>query len=545
MKMDDAVAQLEAQYCPPLDPALFSAILLDYDLSDEKALRDAKSTLDELRESALLEEYAGFDPSGTGGLDETASFEKQHESSVHSGASQSRGTDLTSETTQLSSLSVGEDSTGHSTPDGGLEHIERMDLETKISLLQDLFGEQVNRYSIEHTLKKRNGNWNATMEELLNHVYIGETTDNDGGVTSAKGVDAFFDENAARRGRKGKSKKKRFNKIDEKRSSSLPGASDGGEVQTKNKWETASHDIDFIASRISISRSTVSSMYYEKSASLPRTIAAVLHAFAEEKKGAGPDDAIVVVHAFDLGRDFPTISPEDLTTLTRLTHPSMTAARELAEALAAKPKVVPNGGIEIIPRYSRPVEIESENDWTSVRKAPRSYASSPAPATTLSSAARRDAYALARAAALSKANEARRKAKSDPLMGGAAAYYSEMGREYAVLSSGASAAAADELVDSQSTLNQLDLHGVDVANAMRIASERVNGWWRGLGESRYNGRIGVGERSVGYTIVVGLGRHSEGGRSKLGPAVTKVLRDEGWRLELAGPVIVVKGPVKA
>jgi len=129
-------------------------------------------------------------------------------------------------------------------------------------------------------------------------------------------------------------------------------------------------------------------------------------------------------------------------------------------------------------------------------------------------------------------------------MGGAAAYYGQVGREYAALSSNATAAAADQLVSTQSTPTQLDLHGVDVLNAVRIAQEKVDAWWRGLGESRVNGRLGIEDRQTGYRIVVGLGRHSEGGKGKLGPAVSKVLRQEGWKIENAGAVIVVKGKAK-
>ncbi len=36
--MDDIVAQVEAHYCPPLDPALVSAILLDYDVANAEDL---------------------------------------------------------------------------------------------------------------------------------------------------------------------------------------------------------------------------------------------------------------------------------------------------------------------------------------------------------------------------------------------------------------------------------------------------------------------------------------------------------------------------
>lgn len=129
-------------------------------------------------------------------------------------------------------------------------------------------------------------------------------------------------------------------------------------------------------------------------------------------------------------------------------------------------------------------------------------------------------------------------------MGGAAAYYSQLGRDLSALSFSASADAADAHAQSQSSTTHLDLHGIDVLNGVRIAQERVDAWWNRLGESRVNGRVGADDRSEGFRIVVGAGRHSEGGKGKLGPAVSKMLKNEGWRIEAAGAVIVVKGKAK-
>ena len=126
-------------------------------------------------------------------------------------------------------------------------------------------------------------------------------------------------------------------------------------------------------------------------------------------------------------------------------------------------------------------------------------------------------------------------------MGGAAAYYSQLGRDLSALSFGATADAADSLAARQSSATQLDLHGIDVLNGVRIAQERVESWWCSLGENRVNGRAGAEDRGAGFRIVVGAGSHSVGGKGKLGPAVSKMLKSEGWRIEPAGAVIVVKG----
>ncbi|KAK1078841.1 hypothetical protein LTR33_006898 [Friedmanniomyces endolithicus] len=513
--MADAFARLEAEFCPPLDPALLSAILSDYELESADGLQGARSTLDLLKESAALEEAAGFDPSGTGAQDGAAALDKRAESCPGTSESRTGDTDATSLSNGVSSLDLDE-IVARRIPEhsGDGEDLEKLDDETKLKLLHDLFGDRVSAYSLQHTLKRCNGRWGAAMEELLNHVYFDEAENSeDGSKIAKKGIDAFFAGDAAKRGRKTKARRNRVRSLDEARATSLPLSPAASPAPHANKWRSASEDVDYIASRIRISSATVASVYNEKGASVPRTIGALLKLSMEESKHIVTDDAGVAAHARDLGYDFPSVAPDYLATLVRLTHPSTSAAHELAEALTAKPRDANGGAIQIIPRYARPFDFDDMPQKSSRSKAHYS------------------------------ASAAHRKARSDRLMGGVAAYYGQVGREYAAMTSAASATAADELAATQSTHSQLDLHGIDVLNAVRIAQEHVEDWWSGLGERRVNGRVGAGDRSNGYSIVVGAGRHSEGGKGKLGPAVSKALKQDGWRVESAGAVLVVKGKI--
>ncbi|BCS16019.1 hypothetical protein ALUC_80226S [Aspergillus luchuensis] len=130
-------------------------------------------------------------------------------------------------------------------------------------------------------------------------------------------------------------------------------------------------------------------------------------------------------------------------------------------------------------------------------------------------------------------------------MGGAAAYYSAVGRDHLERAKRNAAAAADALVDSQSTWNSLDLHGVSVQDAVRISSERVSEWWDSLGDAKYMRGSGASNPvQGGYRIVTGLGRHSHDGTSRLGPAVAKMLAREGWRVEIGAGVLTVVGVVR-
>lgn len=58
----------QRDYCPPIDPALFTAIVSDFDLSKDDQIQLARETLDSIKASALEEESSGFDPSGSAHL---------------------------------------------------------------------------------------------------------------------------------------------------------------------------------------------------------------------------------------------------------------------------------------------------------------------------------------------------------------------------------------------------------------------------------------------------------------------------------------------
>jgi hypothetical protein len=549
--MDDPLAKLEAEYCPPLDSALLSAIVSDYDLASEEGLATARATLDLLKESALIEEAADFDPSGTGGYNQPESGRSpgHEETGTETGASQSHETDATSLSNGLSSLDLeekGKIASQIGAQDvGKAEDLDALDEDVKVMLLRELFGEHATKYSIQHTLRKCNGKWNAAMEELLNHVYFGEAEDSeDGGKLRTKGIDGFSEDNVVKRGRKTKAKGQKLRAMEERRAASLPTSPEDSQGPAANKWQTAKEDVNFIAIHTNLEVSVVKSTYNEQGAKVPQTINALIKQTMEETKKVVTDDETVQNNARELGRDFPSIAPNYLAALIRLTYPSTSSAHELAKALVARPKEPASaGGIQVVPMYARPTiaDIDPESSPRKARSANTSHPSSLASPEDPTVALRGNAYAAARAQAFAQASAAHRRAGSDRLMGGAAAYYSQLGRDLSAMAFGASADAADSLAARQSSATQLDLHGIDVLNGVRIAQERVEAWWSGLGESRVNGRTGADDRGAGFRIVVGAGTHSVGGKGKLGPAVSKALKSEGWRVEPAGAVIVVKG----
>lgn len=487
----------------------------------------------------MVEEALGFDASGTGAQDGCLESTTRPESCPDTtSASASRETDMTSLSNGMWSLDTGHEESSPTTGDKvTAEDIENQSDEKKIELLLQVLQGRVSRFNAQYTLQKCHGRWHKAMDELLSQVFLNEDGQEEGAKVP-KGIDAFSEDNVIRRGRKKKPKGKNLNLLDERRSSSLPVSPIDSPAPTTNRWHTASQDVEFIATRTGYSVPTVRSIYNDNGLSLPKAIAGVLKDSIQNGKANLEDDPILAVNAHDLGIEFPAIAEVYVRAVIRLTHPSTAAAHELAKALTAESKAA-IGGIQIIPTYAKPLEEEEE------LPSPASRNNTPAVLMNLpessTAAERAAAYSAARSAALSQAYAAHRTAKSNRLMGGAAAYYGQIGREYAMLSSQASASAADELADSQSASSQLDLHGIDVLNGVRIAREKVGQWWEGLGENRANGRLGAEERQAGYTIIVGLGRHSEGGKSKLGPAVIKGLKEDGWKVEQAGAVLMVKG----
>lgn len=145
-----------------------------------------------------------------------------------------------------------------------------------------------------------------------------------------------------------------------------------------------------------------------------------------------------------------------------------------------------------------------------------------------SSNARRDAE--------SYAAQLHRRGAGNHLYRQAAVVYSDRARESARVGAAATSSAADALVNQQSTSNQTDLHGVYVRDGVRIALQRVNAWWQGLGEGRTRRA-----KQEGFTVITGVGKHSAGGVSQLRQAVAAALLQDGWKLTVETGRFVVNG----
>lgn len=542
---------MENQYCPPLDAALFTAIASDFDLTDESQIQQLRDTLDTLKLSALEQEDLPFDPSGTSGLSPSNGFDVDgifSERSVsHHDTTRSRETDLTSLNFEFSAIDIGDKPSqshhkNNSSQPSGIGYIVGADgsvvlsgasQEDKVFYLTEMFP-SVDAFSIRHTLNKYGDDVERSMDVLLNLAFFDEQHPDEDGTTVSvpKGVDGFGDENSDVGRKKGKKKKKAKNKNSKSLEPSPYVSQD--ESPAGNKWDAGQKDVDFICSRTSpiLKRETVSSAYHSNGASRSATIRSLAdsHALREEKIN---EDPVMVAQVAELTQEFPSIPSATLSGLLFIARNSVSAANELAAAMISCPAPPSVSELIKITTTHPPIDLGAEEPTrhASETRVARDY-----------NRARNSAslHYVAGADAFTKASAAFRRGKSDRMMGGAAAYYSAVGRDHLERAKRNASAAADALVDSQSQPNVLDLHGVSVQDAVRIASERVAEWWDSLGDTKYMRGTGP----VRYRIVTGLGRHSHDGTSRLGPAVGKMLAREGWRVEVGEGVLTVVGIVR-
>lgn len=493
-------------------------------MSNAQELDSARQTLEILKESVHDDEASGFDASGASGarilIDGLEEEENESRSgSGGSGQQWTSQTDSTSMTHDMSGLDLeGLDfspnsagsPTEESTESEFTSQLDELGDEEKEKALMGIFP-ILKLYDVKHALEKNKGNASLALDQLMNESFLEEN-----GIRH-KGIDAFYESDMAPRQRKGKGKGKH------KKGRTLEEA-EVPESPLQSKWETGRQDVEFVASKIGMPFPQVSSIYHSSGGSVKATITAIIA--AHKAMSIKDDDPIIQINTFELRQDYPGIPTPDLEALVQLTHPSHSNARNLAKALSTRTQAQ---GSKV------PIQLEFRHAPLNLSESSTSSPHTPKPSRILDPVSANTIaanYTNARNTAFTQASTYYRKGKSDHLMGGATAYYSEQGRNYNTLAKAAASQAAEALVASQSSTYQCDLHGVNVKDAVRISRELVTKWWA------------EGGRGGGYRIVTGAGHHSVGGRGKLGPAVGKMLVREGWKVEVGGAFLVVRGVVR-
>lgn len=396
--------------------------------------------------------------------------------------------------------------------------LEKLDEDGKVAALAGIFP-SLKPFDVKWTLSKCGWDMSKAIDELMTESFLEES----GG--RHRGIEAFSDSDLPLR-RKGKGKKKKVRVIDTQLdfNSASPAAS-----PLASKWDSAKEDIDFISTRTGTPSHQVKSIYHNNGASVRATISAIVDSHLE--LGLSADNPILQTKTVDLAHEFPKVSASKLEAIIQITYPSDAYAHELAKALTPPSNHKSNIQIEI--RHS-PIQLEP----ISTASKPKAHNAVQTNASLEELSADVTRYTEDRNTNYDKAQSMFRKGKSDPLMGAAAAFYAQQGRDSDVLARSAMSAAADARVAAQSSRYEIDLHGCNVNDAKRITKERVTNWWHELDLNRSGLRSGPGLK-----VITGRGNHSEG-RGKLGPAVGKMLIREGWKIEVTPGFLVVTGVVR-
>ena len=510
--------ELRKEHCPPLDESLFFAIASDYDLSNLGHVRELVAVLDSLKTTAAEQDNADFDPSGTGWV----GYRHQDESPEAHSSPEDRSTSngVTSITAGLSDLNWDD------TTDIGA-NLEEMPFETKEDWLKTMFPD-IASYTIASTLKKCNSALNRSIDELLNLSFLDQN-----GVQSPmpKGVDGFLEEHKGGRGHKGRRKRKIRPDHSSRATSSTSALSDMSNAP-QNVWTTLSEDVDFICARTNLPQQIVKSAFHTNAASLSATIRALAQREAAQFKTLEDLDPTLQLQFAVLKTEFHFLPESLLFGLLSMARKFPSAAHELTEAMMVSrgQEMVEEDAAKYaspnLPQNSEDVVPGSRASWSKVELSEAKSALA--------------AHGSVASTAFSRASAAFRRGKSDHLMGGAAAYYASVGREHAKAMKELHSALADAHVASQSSSSALDLHGVSVADAVRIAKARVNTWWENLGDAKY-APGGGGPARDGYRIVTGIGRHSRDGAPRIGPAITRTLVRQGWKVEVGRGEAIVTG----
>jgi hypothetical protein len=415
--------------------------------------------------------------------------------------------------------------------------LEEMSFQQKQEYLKNMFT-TLKPYDVLFVLKKCKGVLCRAIDELLNISSLEEEAQqsHDSQALIPKGIDGFLSHENGGRGRKGKSKRQSRTNETSRASST---ASDLSEDPNgpRNVWTTSKEDVDFIFSRTSLPQKLIRSTYHANAASLSATIRAIVAESSANFSTLNELDPLIQINILELKQDFQFVSDSQLFGLLHITRNIPLAARELAEAMVSSPEPVQSGKVAGMVQYASLNEAHEIGSHS-----PRS----PSPWTKIDPAYTRAVAASHNAAAhiaYAKASAAHKRGKSDHLMNGAAAYYADVARERSTAAKASFEAAANAHVASQSTSRVLDLHGVGVADAVRIAQEKVNIWWDSLGDTKY-APGGGGPARDGYRIVTGIGRHSKYGAPKIGPAVSRMLVREGWKVEVGHGETIVYGKAR-
>ncbi|KAF5024806.1 hypothetical protein F66182_3122 [Fusarium sp. NRRL 66182] len=521
---EDLVQKLVEKFRSLLDEALVVAIASDHDLKDSSQYESAQTVLEGLAQHVTSEEATGFNPSGVSNAPEDTDGDEGTAEASSQQASRTQDTDTTSASDRTSG-------TAYSIP--RLTTFDHDTEENKVLLLHSMFSE-LKSFDIKHSLGKANGDFQAALDELLNIQYLKSTGQ------EQKGVDGFFQPDEVvgnKKRRKGKKGKKALG--DKPPSSSSGTASPSPDDLKEMKRQD---EIAYLADRLDLPFNIVSDIYHNKRYASGAAAVEILDQYLSQ--GIEAQDEEGKKYAQELAQRYQNVPEKYMSTIVQVTGSISQESDDIA-ALVSKHFVKNPWTQKLDVSYQlKPLPKEDMEGFETITRGKSKLAKPVTPGISLPSspsayaqaAERASQYNRAKQDAAASAASMNRRGTSNPLYRQAAGYYSERAREQARYESHATSTVADLLVEKQSSSNSVDLHGVYVQDGVRIARQRVQSWWTGLGEFRSDQA-----RQQPFTVITGLGRHSAGGVSQLRQAVAAALLQDGWKMQVETGRFIVKG----
>ena len=500
---------------------MFLSIVADYeDLSSPSLLAQCISVLDQVKSDATGEQdKLSFDPSGTSALvDATRNTTKSSSSS--SGANDAdHSNEVPSVTTTFSELNW----TDIQDSDRDLVALS---LEEKQQKLTAMFP-SVSVEDISKILGLADISFSDVVDRLLTLTFLEMEKLEGSESETPKGIDAFFhDRTKAKKRKAGQKHRKKAD--DSSRTSSV------GSPSTRNPWTTTEDDINFIVGKTDLSAAQVRATYLQAGRNLAVTIETLATEKSDKLDRSDSWEALRETQLIDLKHDFAQLSDRLLYGLLLLSRLPPEAA-ELA-AKVEEHRLLEQVGNRVDLVHYEPVNFDEE---------PKDVSRPDTSSLSLMSSVQLQSYAanhqLHADTAFAQASAAARRARSDDLMGGAAIYHAEEGHRRAQVAKAYRAAEADARIRAnRNSDDTIDLHGATVEDAIRNAKRETQRWWDRMGDARYtaSGRDAV---KVGFHIVTGVGAHSRHGIAKIGPAVSRALIKEGWKVEVRSGQVSVYG----
>lgn len=392
----------------------------------------------------------------------------------------------------------------HSVHDHDHEHDHEEIQDDTVRFLKVSFPRQ-SVSSLEYYLKKCDFDVVRAVDELLNQETILEERDFQ--VDGETDWTEFYEPSRRRR---------RHKHRDNEEPEIVKNAGNG------SRWSQIDAEVDWISHALSLEKTVVASCYHEH-VSLPATLNALL----QDKKGSSEVDEEEVKR---LSGRYP-LSRQRIIDILRATT-DVSVAGEVCAVLAAWSPT-----IGTVTSSLKKTSISAPTKGGLLFAPPAAQHTTSVPTTTLSALECRELaseYARKRDEAFKQAAQAHQASRATK-QSGSSSYYAQIGREMdAKMRKFKFLAAERGTVDARGTETDhdgvrvsVDLHGCTVHEALVILKRDLTSWY-------------ASPKTGPFTVITGVGNHSTGS-AKLLPVVQKWLSRDGWRYQVHGGQIIVKG----